>query len=396
MRQAIIRRSLNKRMYYIQLLIACGLSVQAVVADMRFNADPPDAQHPWAVHDANRPQPPTVTPGVACGRAPSDALVLFDGTKESFQAHWQHLVPEDKRKSDWVVVDGALQCVGGSGYIGTKELFGDIQLHIEWAAPAEGRGNGQQRGNSGVFLLGLIEVQILDNYQNPTYADGTAGSIYGLMPPAVNALNPPGVWQSYDIIFRRPITRNGEVQDPGSMTVLCNGVVVQDHVALNGGGGWRERKSLERVFPESGRLTLQDHGNPVRYRNIWVRPLRSRALDGGFDGLLSTEATQAKRVETAAGLREKAAGLTGVEKALVLLESLIYAEDTNALKDSDALVASYLEAIQSLSEVELDRERGRVLRLKKAYAYLIQHDFLAADHFALSNLTAIIEANWPK
>ena len=138
---------------------------------------------------------------------------------------------------------------------------------------------------------GMVEVQVLDNYKNPTYADGSAGAVYGLMPPAVNALRPSGEWQSYDIIFRRPIARDGVILDFGSLTVLLNGVVVQDNTPLEGGSGHKKRKPLDRIFPELGALMLQDHGNPVRFRNIWYRPLRPRALDGGTDGRLSEEST---------------------------------------------------------------------------------------------------------
>ena len=163
--------------------IVCLSALFALNTLAAFYGAPPDAAHPWAVHDDNRPQPKVVTPPPRVGDAPSDATILFDGTEASFQ-NWVHRRPADKRKNDWVVKDGALQCNAGSGPIATREAFGDCQLHIEWASPNAPEKHGQARGNSGVFFLERIEVQVLDNYQNPTYPDGSAGSVYGVMPPA--------------------------------------------------------------------------------------------------------------------------------------------------------------------------------------------------------------------
>ena len=218
----------------------------------QFYGDPPDENHPWAIHDNNRPQPPRVEPAKTLGGAPSDAVVLFDGTLESFKQNWIHT--NNKRKKDWKIEDGALISVGGAGSIASKAQFSDCQLHIEWSAPSKIVGSSQGRGNSGVFLMGKTEVQVLDNYNNPTYPDGFAGSIYGVMPPMANSLKAPGQWQSYDIIFRRPILKDGKVLDEGSMTVLVNGVVVQDSTPLEGGGGHRAR-SKPRAFPEKGPLS---------------------------------------------------------------------------------------------------------------------------------------------
>ncbi|MGB0414565.1 MAG: 3-keto-disaccharide hydrolase [Coraliomargarita sp.] len=356
-----------------------------------FEGDPPDDRHPWAVHDGNRPQPPVVAPGKNFGDAPSDAVVLFDGSAESF-ANWQHEKPEDARKGSWRLKDGALECVAGAGYLVTKEEFGDCQLHIEWAAPAEVKGQGQGRGNSGVFFLnGMVEVQVLDNYQNPSYADGMAGSVYGVMPPAANALRAPGEWQSYDIIFRRPIVRDGKVLDPGSLTVLCNGVVVQDSTPINGGGGHKARKPLDRVFPEQGKLKLQDHGNPVRFRNIWYRSLRPRALDGGTDGRISPAASLAKRAEIAKDIREDASSLKGIHKALRLYESLVYAPNKAALQEADQLTKAYLE------NGKLNGQKGMYLKLRTAFRYMQKFKILPQDHFALPKVQAVVaDQGWSK
>src|SRR5687767_13358815 len=232
-----------------------------------FYGDAPDQHHPWAIHDRNRPQPKRVEPGTFStadqpGKPPSDAIVLFDGTEASI-AKWEADTKpgEPNAPTKWVVKDGALECVPKSGYIRTKEKFGDCQLHVEWAAPKNVQGVSQGRGNSGIFLMGLAEVQVLDNYNNPTYADGFAASVYGINPPLANPLHPPGEFQVIDIIFRRPIYRGDKMVDPGYLTVFCNGVLVQDHTPLEGPGG-HLRRSVPRPFPEKGPLKLQDHGNP--------------------------------------------------------------------------------------------------------------------------------------
>jgi hypothetical protein len=226
----------------------------------------------WKVHDYSRPRPPVVDPGTAStadqpGKPPSDALVLFDGSDLS---HWVSL---DGSPPKWVVKDGCLECVKGSGYIRTLQSFGDCQLHIEWAAPVPARGTSQGRGNSGVFLMGLYECQVLDSYENITYADGQASAVYGQYPPLVNASRSPGQWQSYDIIFTRPrFDLKGEVISPARMTVLHNGVLVQNNVTLTGPTGWLLREPY-RAHADKLPLSLQDHGNPVRFRNVWIREL---------------------------------------------------------------------------------------------------------------------------
>lgn len=226
----------------------------------------------WKVHDAARPRPPVVQPGTPStpdrpGQPPSDAIVLFDGRDLNA---WCSL---DGGPAKWVVRDGAMECVKDSGYIRTLQNFGDCQLHIEWAAPVPAQGQSQGRGNSGVFLMGLYEVQVLDSFNNPTYADGTAGAVYGQYPPLVNPARPPGQWQTYDIIFTRPrFDAQGGLVSPAYLTVLFNGVLVQNHVALTGPTAWMKREPYQ-PHPDKLPLALQDHGNPVRFRNIWVRDL---------------------------------------------------------------------------------------------------------------------------
>lgn len=224
----------------------------------------------WPVHSMERPRPPVVAPGPEGPPAapPSDAMVLFDGSGlEAFQA-------EQGGPALWLTREGYLEIVPGTGSIVTRRRFRDIQLHIEWATPAPPSGEGQNRGNSGVFLMSRYEIQILDSYQNDTYPDGQAAALYGQVPPLVNASRPPGAWQSYDIVFRAPrFARDGTVLEPARVTVLHNGVLVHDAVPFQGRTVHQRRAAYE-PHPDSMPLLLQDHGNPVRFRNIWVRELR--------------------------------------------------------------------------------------------------------------------------
>jgi hypothetical protein len=200
------------------------------------------------------------------GKAPSDATVLFDGNALS---KWVAL---DGNPTKWVVKDGAMECVPGSGYARTLQSFGDCQLHVEWATPNPPHGEGQGRGNSGVFFgFDRYEIQVLDSYQNRTYSDGSAASVYCQYPPLVNASRPPGQWQTYDIIWTAPrFDKNGRMSTPARVTVLHNGVLVQNNVSLTGPTGWLGRAPYSE-HPEKLPISLQDHGNPVRFRNIWVR-----------------------------------------------------------------------------------------------------------------------------
>lgn len=225
--------------------------------------------------DTNKqPLPPVVKPGDKVGAPPSDAILLFDGTAESFAANW---TDTKGGPSKWKVVDGAMESVRRAGYIQSKQEFGSCQLHIEFATPSEVKGTGQGRGNSGVFLMGTYEVQVLDSFENQTYADGQAGALYGRSKPLVNASRKPGEWQSYDIIFHRPkFDKSGKVTKRATFTVLHNGVLIQDHTVLSGGTGWAGPHAATPYKAHADKLPLkmQDHGNPVRFRNIWVRPLK--------------------------------------------------------------------------------------------------------------------------
>lgn len=214
---------------------------------------------------AKETEPREVTPGATFSHGaqpPADAIVLFDGKDLSA---WKG---EDGKEPKWKIADGVAQ-VGGGGIM-TREEFGDIQLHVEWASPAEVKGDGQGRGNSGVYFQGRYEIQVLDSYHNPTYFNGQASAFYGHNAPLVNASKKPGEWQSYDIVFHAPKPATDGKTAPGSFTVIHNGVLVQDHVTVAGDATTAAKFS--GATPR-GPLLLQDHGNPVRYRNIWLRKL---------------------------------------------------------------------------------------------------------------------------
>ena len=232
-----------------------GLSLPLIAAE-----DDPKLTEVW------EPEPAVVTPG-AGSAPPSDAIVLFDGTDLSA---WQHA---DGRDAEWSVAGGAMTVTPKSGDIQTRQGFGDVQLHIEWATPSVVEGEDQGRGNSGVFLQGLYEVQVLDSYNNRTYSNGQAASLYKQHIPLVNASRAPGEWQSYDIVFEAPrFSADGAVERPAYITVFHNGVLVQNHVELKGPTVYRGKPEYS-AHPDRLPIMLQDHSNPVRYRNIWVREL---------------------------------------------------------------------------------------------------------------------------
>jgi hypothetical protein len=227
----------------------------------------------WLGHDRERPLPAVVDPGTAStqdqpGVPPSDATVLFDGKDNS---QW---VAMDGSPTKWIVKDGALECVPGSGYVRTVQSFGDCQFHVEWATPDPPHGSSQGRGNSGVFFgFNRYEIQVLDSYENNTYADGSAASIYGQYPPLVNASRPPGQWQTFDIIWTAPrFDDAGALVSKAYVTVIHNGVLVQNNVEFTGPDPWIGRPPY-KAHPERLPIAFQDHGNPVRYRNIWLREL---------------------------------------------------------------------------------------------------------------------------
>jgi hypothetical protein len=242
-------------------LLLAGVALSAVSnAQNRAGGDP-------KLSEVYSPVAPIVTPGKTAADAPSDAIVLFDGKDAS---KW---VAKDGSAVKWTIENGAMTVKPGSGEIRTKEGFGDCQLHIEWRTPSVVKGEGQGRGNSGIFLMSNYELQILDNYNNKTYSNGQAGSIYKQIVPLANASRQPGEWQTYDVIFKAPrFNENGILVDQARITVIHNGVLIQNNVAIWGGTqyiGIASYDKHENKLP----IILQDHGDLVSFRNIWIRNL---------------------------------------------------------------------------------------------------------------------------
>jgi hypothetical protein len=239
--------------------------------DLGFTDTPMLPGLPWHVHDPNRPHPQLIQPSNKPGGPPSDAVVLFDGADLS---RWvQRGKGADAGKlfdARWKVGDGWFEVAPNSGDLLSREKFGDCQIHVEWASPTEIHANSQGRGNSGVLIMSRYEIQVLDAWENPTYADGQAGAIYGQWPPLVNPARRPGEWNTYDIAFEAPRFDGEKLVRPAYVTVFYNGVVVHHRKEISGAMVYRKVATYSAHAPEEP-LMLQDHRNPVRYRNIWVR-----------------------------------------------------------------------------------------------------------------------------
>ena len=236
---------------------------------------------PYHVHDSDRPHPRVVTPSSQPGGAPSDAIILFDGKDLSA---WRAAksganggIYPTADPAPWTAGNGYFEAPPGKGDIATKEKFGDIQLHIEWSPPAEVRGNSQNRANSGVKFQGRYELQVLDSYQNPTYADGQAGAIYGEWPPLVNAVRKPGEWNYYDVVFEAPKVEGQSVVKPAYITVFLNGVLLHNRKQIMGVTAHRQAPQYRPQSSEES-LVLQNHNGSERFRNIWVRRLNGYDL----------------------------------------------------------------------------------------------------------------------
>lgn len=262
-----------RRFRIVCVLMFAALTSAVVMtqqAKLGYDDTPMQPDGKWRVHDGTRPQPAIVTPGPLAGVAapPSDATILLGPTGDL--SAWQQA---GGGPVTWAVEGGIAQT--GKGTIETRASFADVQLHVEFATPAQVRGEGQGRGNSGVYLAGLFEIQVLDSYNNPTYPDGQAAAMYGQFPPLVNASRPPGEWQAYDITFTAPRYDGDTLQSPAVVTVLHNGVLVHNARPF---WGPTAHRIVGTYVPASvrGPIRLQDHSNPVRYRNIWLRELTTR------------------------------------------------------------------------------------------------------------------------
>ncbi len=270
------------------IALLCSLSLANAQEVLQLDWQELQKTKPWLKSEQWEPVPEKVTPGFLTA-PPSDAIVLFDGTDLSAWHKPEHgygarmdqvaSILEAKLKhpsftdAEWDVKDGALIVKPGGGAIETKQSFGDIQLHLEWLSPEDPGKKDQQYSNSGVFLMSLYEVQVLNSYENETYPNGQAGSVYKQHIPLVNASRPPGEWQSYDILFSAPrFHEDGTLKKAAHLTVLHNGVVIQNHVKLKGPCVYIG-EPYYIPHPEKMPLLLQDHGDKVRFRNIWVREL---------------------------------------------------------------------------------------------------------------------------
>lgn len=326
--------------------------VPALFADP--NGDRPDVYHAWAVHDENRPRPERVE--APAGRPPSDAIVLFDGTEESVAAHW---ADGKGGPAKWKVWDGLFRCVPNSGSVVAKDIAGDCQIHVEFMIPDP---PGDGLGNSGVYVHGLYELQVLESsgtVVNPQglsapweddYADGQLGAVYGQNPPMVNPARRPGEWQAYDIVFHPAVWSGGKLVAPAEMTVFLNGVLIQDGWKLEGPTLYCRRTSHDssQETPARPVLLLQDHENPVPYRNIWVRKIPSRRENRVSGEFFDQKAAAALRRSLAEKTRRFADGTDDLAKKIVWLwESYMYAPSDGVLEELGAITPRYIGRISS-------------------------------------------------
>ncbi len=369
---------------------AAAVAVCSTAAFGEVYGDLPDSTHAWAVHDWNRPKPAKVAPAAQIGQPPSDAVVLFDGTKESFEKNWC----DDKGgPSQWKYSpDGYFYTIPGwknGGAVYTRTAFGDCQLHVEYrhdaADVAKHVGQPQMRGNSGIFLMGNYEIQVLESYATSremegkpgyvdNYADGQAGSVYAENPPLVNPARPCGEWQVYDIVFHQPVWDGLRLVHPGSVSVFFNGVLVQDHWEMEGLTTHRVRRPLA-PHKKVGPLSLQDHGCIVQYRNIWYRPLASRwantthsALSGDANDVMKL------RRETAARLFAK------IEKPIrptianmeALGEVIGYAREGEYDRQWRVLAEAFHAVLDGMTDEEWKSDRQALLHLRGTLDALIR------------------------
>ena len=360
-------------------LIATLLTAATVWGEA--SGDRPDARHAWAVHDVNRPDPVKIE--ALPGKPPSDAIVLFDGTAESVTKNWR---ASNGGPSKWTVKDGLFVCVPSSGPAVTAEKFADCQLHVEWLSPV---GDTIGLGNSGVIFMGIYEIQILDSssitpskspWKEANYADGQAGAVYGQNPPLVNPARKPGEWQSYDIIFHPPLWEGDTLIDPGSVTVFFNGVLVQDAWPFEAGTTWCRRLTRVKHAPEAP-LYLQDHGNPVPFRNIWIRRIPSRFANTtcGGPGVKESDvaALRAKLAKESLAAAEEATEPD--EKLVRLWEAYGYTPDAAIKARAQAASLAYAKMIDGWDAAACAKARNRLAALQRFANMLIRQGFIPAD-----------------
>ena len=339
--------------------IAAGIAAMTCAATLCASekglyGDAPDATHAWAVHDLNRPYPKQVD--AKPGLPPSDAIVLFDGTQASIDANW---CDKDGKPTKWTVKDGLFVCTPKSGPACTKRPFGDAQFHVEWKTPVDdAKKHGQLAGNSGVFPMGVYEIQILNSYDpdpaakvTRNYPDGLAGSVYGQNPPLVNACRAPGEWQTYDIIFHQPVWKNGKQVHPGTISVFLNGVLVQDNWELEGPTGHRLRNHLKE-HETSLPWKLQDHNDPVQFRNIWIRELKPRTTNTTHGGPYVVKQDVRKLRDRIAStlFAQVDAERASKDDVRLALETLAYSTDTKYVETARKVCAAWEKRAASAPE----------------------------------------------
>ena len=364
-----------------KLIVTVAAIAPAVAAFAKIYGDTPDERHAWAVHDWNRPKPVKVEPAAQCGGAPSDAVVLFDGTKDSFEKNW---CDKNGKLSLWKLgKEGDFYCEPGwvnGGAIFTRAKFGDCQLHLEYRHDPDISDNGkgpQMRGNSGVFLMNNYEIQVLESYYTyrggeksgkyvDNYADGQAGAIYAENPPMVNPQRKPGEWQTYDIVFHQPVWDGDKLLHPGSVTLFFNGVLVQDHWEMEGLTTHCKRRPLA-PHAKTGPLQFQDHGCVVHFRNIWYRPLPSR-WDNKTHSTLSADpaAVMALRRQTAKALFAKIADpkAADVKTLAALAEVVSYANEGEYKAAFDACVEACRARLDDKAKAEANKAIDVLVRNK--------------------------------
>ena len=357
--------------------VVAGLSATVLAG---LYGDTPNAKHAWAVHDLNRPNPVKVTPADVPGQPPSDAIVLFDGSQKSFEENW---CDSKGNKTRWKFVNGTLESVRSAGNICSRREFGDVQLHVEWQAPVKVQGYGQGRGNSGVFVLGgMYEVQVLDSYEtnpadmkNPNYADGQAGAVYGQNPPLVNPTRKPGEWQAYDIVFHQPVFEGNTCVHPGSLTVFLNGVLVQDHWEVEGPTWHCRRTRQEKPRATKGSIQFQDHGNPVHFRNVWVRELPCRYANTTHGTYLAKEqdVTNLRRDIAKKLLAKIDQSKCGPEQVKQILEVMAYCTEEPMMAAAKKICGSYLAQLNTLNGQQIDAKKNELKDLRNTYRVLTRN-----------------------
>ena len=379
-----------KNIIFLSAVAVCATLPSVLTAATGVSGDIPDKKHAWGVHDRNRPNPVKIS--AESGSAPSDAVVLFDGTRDSFEKNW---CDRKGNPTKWKFSkEGYFYCTddrknGGSIY--SRRSFGDCQLHIEFRHPKEGgitagpRG-AQMHGNSGVFLMNNYEVQVLESYgtnpadmKNPNYADGQAGAVYAQNPPMVNPARKPGEWQTYDIIFHQPVWNGIKLVHPASVTVLFNGVVVQDHWEMDRFTSYRRRNP---VVPHADRLplSLQDHGCEVHYRNVWIREIPSRYANRTHGGpAVDENAVMALRRETASKLYAKIPKPVKptIESMEALIEVISYAYEGEYLATWRKIANEFHSVLDKMTDAEWNANRKALMRLRESLDILIRYGVIS-------------------